>query len=155
MEYRDELAIAKKAEQMLTKALQNKTQFFAEHYNKKEGEKSLKEAFAKAKVKTYGKKRSGNQRIFMRNLSIKMPQHGFIQHYGVDTIRKGGDRKRKKPKATVYHFAAHYFNMKASPFIDEAIEQSKVISFVSENIADVRGKAFAEALVFGLGRFSR
>ena len=52
MEYRDELEIAQKAEQMLTGAIRNKTNSFADHYNgKKEDEPSLKQASAKSYVK--------------------------------------------------------------------------------------------------------
>ncbi|MDO4763526.1 MAG: hypothetical protein Q4A00_04000 [Flavobacteriaceae bacterium] len=155
MEYRDELAIAKKAEKMLTSALQSKTQSFADHYHRKEGDKSLKQAFSKARVKRYGKKKDGNQKIFMRTLTIRMAKHGFVQHYGVDTIREGGDRKRTKPKAKTYHFGAHYYKMKATPFIDEAIRQSGVIDFVMENVGQLRANNFAEELVFPLGQFSK
>ena len=70
MEYRDELEIAQKAEQMLTGAIRNKTNSFADHYNgKKEDEPSLKEASAKSYVKKYGRKKDGNQQIFLRRTS--------------------------------------------------------------------------------------
>lgn len=154
MEYRNELAIAQKAEQMLTSALQNRTLSFAEHYEgKKQGEPSLKEAHAKAKVKRYGRKRDGNQQIFMRSLAIRMAKHGFVQHYGVDTVRAGGERKSKK--GTPYRFAAHYFKMEAKPFIDKAIEQSGVAEFVAENIGQLRADAFGEELLFPLTQFSK
>ena len=78
MEYREELSIAKKAEQMLTSALRNRTQSFQEHYHKKDNDKSLKEAEAKASVKKYGKKKEGNQHVFMRSLAILMPSAGEI-----------------------------------------------------------------------------
>lgn len=154
MEYRDELAIAKKAEQMLTSALQNRTRSFAEHYEgKKQGEPSIKEAHAKAKVKRYGKKKDGNQQIFMRSLEIRMAKHGFVQHYGVDTVRAGGERKSKK--GTPYRFAAHYFKMDAKPFIDKAIEQSGVANFVAENIGQLRADAFGAELLFNLKGFTK
>lgn len=155
MEYRDELAIAQKAEQMLTSAVRNKTSRFADHYQRKDGEKSLKDAFAKSVVKRYGKKKDGNQQIFMRRLVLRMARHGFVQHYGVDTIRAGGTRQRTKPKSISYYYRPHQFQMKATPFISEAIEQSKVVEFVSKEVAEVRGKTFAEELVFPLSHFAK
>lgn len=154
MEYRDELAIAQKAERLLTNALQNKTNSFADHYrSKQEDNTSIKEAHAKAKVKRYGRKRDGNQKIFMRSLAIRMARHGFVQHYGVNTVRAGGERKSKK--GTPYRFTAHYFRMEAKPFIDKAIEQSGVADFVAENIAQLRADAFGEELLFNLKAFTR
>lgn len=155
MEYRDELAIAKQAEQMLTSSLKNRTSSFASHYKKKEGEVSLKDAFAKSVVKRYGKKKEGNQQIFMRRLVIRMARHGFVQHYGVDTIRAGGTRQRTKPRNISYYYKPHQFQMKATPFISEAIKQSKVVDFVSENIAELRAKNFAEELIFPLSHFAK
>lgn len=155
MEYRDELAIAKQAEQMLTSSLKNRTSSFASHYKKKEGEASLKDAFAKSVVKRYGKKKEGNQQIFMRRLVIRMARHGFVQHYGVDTIRKGSIRQRTKPRSISYYYRPHQFQMGATPFIDEVIKQSKVVDFVSKEVAEVRGKTFAEELVFLLSHFAK
>lgn len=155
MNYKNEREVAKKAEQMLTSAVRNKTSSFASHYRKKEGEASLKDAFAKSVVKRYGKKKEGNQQIFMRRLVLKMARHGFVQHYGVDTIRAGGQRQREKPRSIGYFYKPHQFRMKATPFIDEAIRQSKVIDFVSENIAELRAKNFAEELVFPLSHFAK
>lgn len=45
--------------------------------------------------------------------------------------------------------------MKATPFISEAIKQSKVVDFVSENIAALRAKNFAEELIFPLSHFAK
>ncbi|WP_372472642.1 hypothetical protein AB4865_07415 [Capnocytophaga sp. ARDL2] len=148
MEYRSELDIAKQSEKMLTQALQHQTQRFADHYNRPAGNKSIKDAVAKAKVKRYGKKRDGNQKIYMRSLSIQMARHGFVHHFGIDTTRKGGVRNRTKPKATTYHYAAHYYRLKATPFLDTAIENSGVINYVADNIAQLRADAFGEELLF-------
>lgn len=155
MEYRDELAIAKQAEQMLTSSLKNRTSSFASHYKKKEGEVSLKDAFAKSVVKRYGKKKEGNQQIFMRRLVIRMARHGFVQHYGVDTIRAGGFRQRTKPKSILYHYKGHPFEMKATPFLDETIRQSGVIDFVIDNISRLRADTFAEELIFPIKNFTQ
>ncbi|SDE69241.1 hypothetical protein [Riemerella columbipharyngis] len=139
MEYRDELMIAKKAEQMLTSALRNRTKSFKEHYHQ-DAKDSLKEAYAKARTKKYGKKKDGNQQIFMRSLAIRMPEHGFVQHYGVDTVRSGGTRERHKPKDTAYRFKAHYFKMKGTPFIDNAIEESGVVDFVANSVGKIKSR---------------
>lgn len=154
MEYRDEEQIAKKAEKVLTNALKQKTASFAQHYQgKKAGEPSLKDAHAKASVKKYGRKKDGTQKVFMRSLAIRMPRHGFIQHYGVDTVRAGGERKSKTGKN--YRFAAHYFKMEATPFIDTAVEQSGVADFVANNIGELRANAFGEELLFNLKDFTK
>lgn len=155
MEYRDELVIAKKAEQMLTSALQGTARkTFKEHFHRKEGNDSLRNAYAEAEVKEYGNKKKGTKKAFIRRLSIKMEKHGFIQHYGVDTVRAEGKRTRNKPKSTVYGFNAHYYNLKPKEFISEAIEQSKVIDFVASNVAELRAKNFGEELVFNITRFT-
>ncbi|AQY22692.1 hypothetical protein D1000_07080 [Riemerella anatipestifer] len=155
MEYREELQIAKKAEQMLTSALRNRTKSFKEHYNRKEDAASLKDAEAKAKIKRYGKFKDGNQKIFMRSLAIKMAKHGFAQHYGVDTVRQGAERKRTKPNNISYFYKEHDFKMEARPFIDTAIEDSGVIPFVMENVSKLRAQRFAEELIFTLKQFSK
>lgn len=154
MEYIDEQYIADQAEQMLGRALQNHTKTFEEHYSRKEGAVSLKDAHAKASTKKYGRKRDGNQKIFLRSLAIKMARHGFVQHYGVDTIRAGAERKREKPRSISYFYEAHQFKMREKPFISDAIQQSGVVDFVSTKIAELRGKEYAEELVFNLSRFA-
>lgn len=155
MEYREELQIAKQAEKMLTSALKNKTLRFADHYYRKPDEKSLKDAEAKSKVKRYGKFRDGNQKVFMRALVIKMARHGFVQHYGVDTIRQGAERQRTKPRNISYFYKPHNFKMAAKPFIDSAIDESGVVEFVMENISKLRAERFGEELIFPLKQFSK
>lgn len=155
MEYRGELDIAKKAEQMLTSALKSHTQSFADHYNRKEGQISLKEVSVTANLKRYGKKKDGNQHIYMRSLSVKMAKHGFVQHYGVDTIRKGSERTRTKPQSKTYSFSTHYFRMKAQPFINTAIQQSGVLDFVTQEVGRLRLEKLGEELVFNLKQFEK
>ena len=46
-------------------------------------------------------------------------------------------------------------HMKAAPFISEAIKQSGVVEFVSQNVAEIRAKTFAEELVFPLSHFAK
>ncbi|CAI9673191.1 hypothetical protein [Elizabethkingia anophelis] len=140
MEYQNEKQIADRAVQMLSASLRSKTSSFADHVNRTEGDVSLKDAEAKATVKKYGNRREGNQKFYMKKLSIRMGKHGFIQQYGVDTTRSGGYRTRKHPRETTYGFKAHYFGMRAQPFINEAIEQSGVIPFVMEKITSLRSE---------------
>lgn len=137
MTYQTERQVAKKAEQMLQFALRSKTAGFKAHISK-ENKPSLKEVTAKARVKKYGLVRQGTAKYYMRRLDIKMAKHGFVQHYGVDTVRAGGERTRKIPKQTTYRYKHHYFNMKATPFIDGAIESSGVVPFVLDNITRLR-----------------
>ena len=139
---------------MLTASVRAKTLSFSDHYNgKKENKVSLREAYAKASVKRYGRKRDGNQQIYMRRLVLRMARHGFIQHYGVNGLRAGGFRRSKK--GNQYHYAPHQMSMRAKPFISEAIQQSRVVGFVSENIAELRAKHFAEELTFSLSQFAK
>lgn len=137
--YKDEREIAKKAEQMLESSLRSKTSRFANHVRGAD-EVSLKDATAKAKVKKYGLVRNGTAKYYMRSLGIKMARHGFIQHYGVDTVRQSGERTRKKPKETTYRFRHHIMNMKPTPFIDSAVDDSGVVPFVLENVTKHRSE---------------
>lgn len=143
--YNNELEVAKKAEQMLEASLRRKTSNFKDHVNRKENATSLKDATAKAAVKRYVSKKEGQKkRYYMRSLSIKMARHGFIQNYGVDTTRSGGNRSRKEPKNTNYGFKSHVMKLKAQPFINDAVKDSKVVDFVMENVTRIR----AENLLF-------
>lgn len=138
--YNNEKEVAQKAEQMLEAALRNKTSGFKNHVNRQAGDVSLKNATAKATVKKYGSRKNQNLNYFMRSLSIKMPRHGFIQHFGVDGVRAGGSRTRTKPKNTPYSFKSHVMNMKATPFINEAVDNSGVVDFVMENVTKIRSE---------------
>lgn len=138
--YNTELEVAKKAEQMLEAALRQKTSSFKNHINRNPEDESLKDATALATIKRYGSKKKGNNVMYMRRLSIKMARHGFIQHFGVDNTRSGGTRTRKKPKEITYSFKSHVMNMRAKPFINEAVENSGVIPFVMENVTKIRSE---------------
>lgn len=147
MNYTQEKEIAKRAELKLTSSLRNRTKSFGEHY-RKETETSIKDAFAKAKVKRYKNKTTGRISYFMRNLAIKMPKHGFYLHYGVDTLRIGGTRTRTKPKNTTYQYVTHQFKVKETPFLDSVIKDSGVIPFVVENITESRMNTYNQELNF-------
>ncbi|CAA0156230.1 hypothetical protein [Tenacibaculum maritimum] len=136
---KDEREIARKAEQMLEASLRSKTSGFRDHL-RRENEVSLKDATAKAKVKKYGLVRNGTAKYYMRSLAIKMARHGFIQNYGIDTIREGAERTRKTPKETTYSFKHHRMDMNPTPFIDSAVDDSGVVPFVLNSVAKVRSE---------------
>ncbi len=135
--YTNEREVARKAEQMLETALRNKTGGFKSHITGN-GKSALKDAEVKAKVKKYGLVKNGTARYYMRKLSIKMERHGFIQHYGVNTLREGTKRTRQKPRITTYNFETHHMNLKPTPFIDSAIESSGVVPFVLREVTRLR-----------------
>jgi len=132
--YRNEEQVARKAEQMLETSLRSKTSSFADHVNRKSGQKSIKDAAAVSKVQKYG------PNFYMRSLSIKMPKHGFIQNAGVDTTRTGGSRKRNEGNTT-YSFKSHIMKMPAQPFINEAVDSSRVKDFVMNEVTRIRSEA--------------
>ncbi len=138
--YTNESDVAKKAEQMLEASLRSKTATFKDHVNRAENDQTLKDATAKASVKKYGTKRRGNQKVFMRRLSIRMARHGFIQHFGVNTIRSGGTRTRHRPQETTYGFKSHVMKMKAQPFINSAVNGSGVRDFVLNEVMRIRSE---------------
>ena len=138
--YKNEREVAKKAEKMLEASLRQKTNSFKDHVSRAEGDISLKNATAKARLKKYGSRRNGNITHYMRSLAIVMPQHGFIQHFGVDAVRSGGSRNRTKPNNVRYNFKAHTMKMKPHPFINSAVTNSGVIDFVMENVAKIRSE---------------
>lgn len=150
----DEREIAKKAEEMLTSSLKSKTQGFANHIKKKENESSIKDAFAVARVKKYGLIKNSTQKYFMKTLSIKMVRHGFIQHYGINSQRAAGIRTRTTPKKTTYGFKQHMMRMKAKPFLDAAIKNSKVVDFLGEKIAESRADIITDEIQIRLRDFS-
>lgn len=140
---RNEKEIGKKAEQMLQDALRQKVSGFYQHVNggEKSKERLEKETKAVAKIKRYNPSGENPQvHYYLRSLAIKMQKWGFIQHYGVDTIRAGGHRTRTKPKTTKYGYKAHHMNMAARPFIDRAIDESGVVPFVLQKVTEMRGQ---------------
>lgn len=146
--YENEKQVAAQAEKMLESSLRQKTLSFKDHANRNPENISLKQATAKARVKKYGSKRNQNLTYYMRSLAIRMPRHGFIQHFGVDIIRSGGARVRTKPKTTPYGFKSHAMKMPAKPFINDAVNKSNVVDFVMSNITKIR----AEELFFEVKR---
>lgn len=137
--YKNEKELAAKAEQMLETSLRRETKRFARHV-KGENKTSIREATAVAKTKKYGLVREGTDKHYIRKLSVKIAKHGIIQHYGVNTIRRGGKRTRKKPYETTYRFRHHRLNIKPTPFIDKAIKNSGVVPFLLKNITKIRSE---------------
>ena len=138
--YNNEKDVANRAVQMLETSVRQKASSFADHVNRQPEQASLKDVTAKATLKTFGTRRSGNRVQYLKRLSIRMGRHGFIQNYGVDTIRSGGTRTRQRPREITYGFRSHVMKLEAKPFIKEAIEQSGVIDFVLENITRIRSE---------------
>lgn len=148
----DERQIAKVAEEKLTSALRSSTNSFADHINRKSGEASLKEANAISRTKKSGYKKTKNDQYFLRSISIKMAKHGFVNHFGVNTLRAGGIRKREIPKSTTYSFKSHMMNQKSTPFINEAVRKSGVLDYVAEKIAQSRAELLTDEIIIGLRR---
>ena len=148
----DERQIAKKSEEMLTASLKAKTSSFSDHINRTND--SIKDAHAVAIVKKYGLIKNSTPKYFMKTLSIKMVRHGFIQHYGINSQRAAGIRTRTTPKKTTYGFKQHMMRMKAKPFLDAAIKNSKVVDFLREKIAESRADIITDEIQIRLRDFS-
>jgi hypothetical protein len=146
--YRDEKEIAEKAELMLTQSLNDKTSGFTEHINRGENDTSVKDSFAKATVKKYGSTRAGTQTFYFRSLAIKMAKHGFIHHFGINTVRSGGTRTRTKPRTSTYSYQSHPMEMAPHPFINDAVDTSDVVDFVMTEVTRIR----SEEILVGIRR---
>lgn len=138
MDFQNERQIADRARSMLGTQLRNRATAFKDHVNGSVN--PIKDVEAVTSVRTYTK--NGIAHHYLNRLSIKMGKHGFIQNFGVNTQRKGGIRKRKRPRSISYNFTSHYFKIEAKPFINESIEQSDVIPFILENVTKVRSEGF-------------
>lgn len=133
-----EKQIGKQAAQMLENSLRGNMSMFSAHIAGGD-KKSIREARVIATTKRYGEKGMPKTH-YLRKISIKMEQHGFVQHYGVDTLRASGERTRTKPRLFTYRYKVHKMRMTAKPFIDKAVEQSGVVPFVLENITKIRNE---------------
>ncbi|GIZ15556.1 hypothetical protein [Capnocytophaga catalasegens] len=133
-----EQQIGRKAAQMLESSLRGKMSQFSAHISRGDKE-SIREVKGTYQTRLYGGKNFPKIR-YLRKISIKMEQHGFVQHYGVDTLRAGSERTRTKPRSFTYRYKVHKMRMTAKPFIDKAVEQSGVVPFVLENITKIRNE---------------
>ena len=133
-----ERQVARKAKQMLENSLRGNLSQFSEHMQGSKT-KSIQDVKVSAKGKTYGE--NGRAKTYyLRKISIRMERHGFVQHYGIDTLRAGGERNREKPKPFTYKYETHKMRMQDKPFIDKAIEQSGVIDYVLNSVARIRNE---------------
>lgn len=144
MSYKDEREVAKKAEQMLTSALQNTARKnFKEHYlGSKEKTERMRDAVAKSVVKRYTHRlddvsKEVKRDYYLRAIKVRMHRSGFVQHYGANTIREGHWRTYKKVSAFV---KPHDFKLPAKPWIDEAVDTSNIKNFISYEISKIRMK---------------
>lgn len=142
MEYRDELQIAKKAEKMLTSALQSTVKkTFKEHfYNSEEKMQRMKDAVAKSVVKKYKYRLEGmsdedREKYYLRSIKVRMARVGFVHHYGVDTTRAGHWRTTSKFS---YHVEPHKYKLEAKPWITEALDISRIRDFIASEIPEIR-----------------
>lgn len=142
-----EKEIGKKAATLLRGSLQGKISArFSGHLSG--GKESLQNATTIARMR-YSKRADGAKQAYLKGIAVKMPRHGFIQHYGIEAsrVRAGGTRTREKPKQKTYFFRAHLYSkgMKEKPFIDEAIEASEAVAYLAEELPKQRGE---ELLIF-------
>ena len=138
MEFQNERQIADRAKQILGGKLRSRAETFKQHVSNNSA--SIKDVEAVTSVRNYNK--DGVTKSYFNKLSIRMGKHGFIQNFGVDTQKKRRSKEKKKPRSISYNFTAHYFRIKATPFINEAIAESNVIPFVLENVMKVRMEGF-------------
>lgn len=149
----DDRQIGKQAAAKLNTVLRSKTSGFADHVNRPEGKKSLKDAKAVARLKKYGLISNGTRSHYLRAISIVMPKHGFIRHYGVNRIRAAGERNREKPRSFKYHYRSHQMKQTEKPFLDSVIRSSGVVEFVAEKIAEARGEEVAQHVAVSIRNF--
>lgn len=135
---KNERQVAQKAKQMLENSLRGNMSQFSEHMQGSKT-KSIREAKASYSGKSYGEK-GMPKAYYLRKVSIRMARHGFVQHYGVDTLRAGGERTRNKPRTFTYRYEVHKMRMQDKPFIDKAVEQSGVIDYVLDSVIKIRNE---------------
>ena len=89
-------------------------------------------------VKTL-KPKMGAVRLF--SVQHTMARHGFIINQGVDTKRSGGIKVMKKT-GNRYLTKEHRMVLKANPFISDAIDNSNVLDFLFNELAESRTTEF-------------
>lgn len=143
MNYKNELEVARKAEKLLTAALQGTAKkSFKDHFlGSNEKTERMRDAVAKSIVKKYKyrldsvKSNEVKEKYYLKAIKAKMHRAGFVQHYGVDNVRAFHWRTYKRRSARV---KAHDFKLEATPWIDEAIETSHIKDLISVEIARIR-----------------
>ena len=91
----------------------------------------------------FSQRMEGGKQAYLRGIAIVMQRYGFIQHYGIEA-----GRVRRKPRETSYRFSAHLYKrgMQGTKFLEQVVEQSGAVAYLSEAIAQERG----EEIVLGV-----
>ena len=104
------------------------------------------EARAKERMR-FSQRMEGGKQAYLRGIAIVMQRYGFVQHYGIEAgrVRRGGERVRRRPRETAYRFNAHLYKrgMKGTKFLENVVEQSGAVAYLSEAIAQERGEEIA------------
>lgn len=137
-----EETIGKKAATMLENSLRSTTSRFSAHIRTNTS-KRIKDVQAFHRMRT-SKRQNGSKQKYLRGIAIVMVRHGFVQHYGIQAgrVRAGGERTRRKPRETTYKFRSHLYKkgMKAQPFIDEAVQNSRAVEYLAQELPQMRGE---------------
>ena len=144
-----EQRIARQCEDMLTSALRSNISSlgFKEHISVK-NQKKISDAFAESNFSRASKRGWGEQ-VGVQTLNIVMEKHGFIQHYGVDRIRKS-DSTGKYKKRGSFHL-----HIEKRPFISEAIKKSKVIEYAAQELGGAKAEYIMKSLAYILNKFDK
>ncbi|MGP2569948.1 hypothetical protein ACT4R9_05690 [Ornithobacterium rhinotracheale] len=138
-----EKRIGDKAADMLQRAIRSEVRTFKSHMHQQE--KNLKNT----KALGYGHDwvgKLGDTMFELDGIKLNMPRHGYVQQFGINASSKGrGVRKRHKverkiPRFTKYYRGRHYVEMDANQFISRAIEKSRVVNFLLQELVKVKGK---------------
>ena len=147
----NEEEIGYKAAAMLQSALRNETSKFSRHLRK--NEESLQNAQAVPRFRT-SERIEGYKQEYLKGIAIKMPRHGFVLHYGIESgrLRKSHQRTRHKPRETKYRVEAHLYRkgQKEQPFIDKVVNDSQVLDYLATAISQARGEEIVTYLARGL-----
>ena len=97
------------------------------------------EACGKERMR-FSQRVGGGKQAYLRGIAIVMQRYGFIQHYGIEE-----GRVRRKPRETSYRFNAHLYKrgMQGTKFLEQVVEQSGAVAYLSEAIAQERGEEIA------------
>lgn len=136
-----ERKIAKKAQRKLQASFDSEFDNFKNHYQGKRDAQN--KPLADSKIKYRGRNWTspqGDRIYYLNKIVIKMPKHGFVQHYGVDDrLRAAHKVNRERPRPITYNRKEHYYDLPAHEFIDTALENSGVVEMIAKEISEIRG----------------
>lgn len=143
-----ERRIAITCEQRLTSALQGKISSlgFKDHIARN-GKKKMSEAYAESNF-SRAVKRGWSEQTGFQMLSIMMERHGFVQHYGVDRIRKA-DTKGKMKRG------GFHLHIQKKPFIVDAIKNSGVIEYAAQELGGAKADYILKNIKYMLDKFDK